>query len=1206
MKLVDMKGWGSMVTTLAAGLLMLSAGRAQAQLPSVSAVAELDLGDLTDPFDPDIVIPSARAYFGSSIAADGDYAILAGMRPGGDGRAYLYSYSPFGWTRELRLDEDAFLDDVNGFGAAVSMNNGTAAILQRKNTAGTTAIHLFSGDLGWSHERTLTASSLPSAVRADFDFASITSIAVSGSTLVLGNEKGRDSKTGAQVGRVVVLVRSGLLWVLEASLTASDPVNLGKFGRAVAVEGDVMMVGAPGVGGRRGACYVFERTNGTWKQKQKVVEPGGDTGDGFGSTVALSGRSALISSPSRRYSNVTGTVSAFYRQSSGLWKHEGLLPVPLADSNPNAPAPDHFGERIALSGSLAAIGTAYLSEIGRHSPERSYLYQRRGDRWQQLTPVDGPSDLSAPGGTVAVAGTNWLVGDALTDTAGGVNSGMVRAYEVTSGLAVFDGPSVSSPEITDEPETVVDLGDVLLGRRISRSFTVQNLGKLQVEGLYVYGDGAEGATWTVPDQTELPVSESFLATLAFTPVSEGYWESVVTVEGYTDNALSHTIRVIANVTTGPAERPVILTPPPSRLVWDQAPVNLSVNAMGTQALTYQWLKDGRPITGQTQRALFLRSATAAQAGSYAARVGNSAGSVVSSAGALAVYKLMPDTTMRVNEGAGFTLTAPVTGPGVRYQWLFNGAPLADDASFSGTGLRQLKVKAATPGMDGLFAVVLNPGVGQVTPQRWDVSILQKPQILNAAGFLAALDVAHAVDASLTTSSPATQFRFRNVPPGLVADARRGTLGGKPVQPGSYLMSVVASNSAGSGAEVVFPITVAGLDPRSLGTYRGIISRHSGTNGLGGMVQCSTTAAGGCTGTLTTGSRTIRINAPLFQSTDNTSYLATVDASTATTTERYELRLTIATGRLTGTVQTSPGGAAQAVLAGWINPWSALNPSAAWSNYCTAAITPKNTVTNFSLIPGGTSYTTLRFNTNGTVAWAGRMADGSVTTLSTTLSPTLINPDSSDAVEAPVFLLLSSGTGSVLGTTRLNQSNFLEATYHTVTGDLDWFKLPAAANSKTRSYKQGITRHDLAVNGAGYTAPLPGLPPLGLPLTQLNARMQVTGAGFEAAAQAVLMNPSFTLSGALAAFFPPPNALSRTLLVNRTQGTFSGSFKLTDSDILNPAINVVRQATFHGVLLNREGVGAGFVSLPEMPDIFVSPPTTVNTSPIRSARLSLTP
>lgn len=1206
MKLVDMKGWGNIVTTLAAGLLLFSAGIATAQLPSVSAVAELDLSDLTDPFDPNIVIPSARAYLGSAVAADGDYAILAGMRPGGDGRAYLYSYSPFGWTRELRLDEDAFLDDLNGFGAAVSMNNGTAAILQRKNTAGTTAIHLFSGDLGWSHERTLTASSLPSAVRTDFDFASITSLAVSGNTLVLGNEKGRDAKTGAQVGRVVVLVRSGLLWVLEASLTASDPVNLGKFGRAVAVEGDVMMVGAPGVGGRRGACYVFERTNGVWKQKQKVLEPSGDSGDGFGSTVALSGRSALISSPSRRYSNVTGTVSAFYRQASGLWKHEGLLPVPVADSNPDAPAPDHFGERIALSGSLAAIGTAYLSEIGRESPERSYLYQRRGDRWQQLTPVDGPRDLSAPGGTVALAGTNWLVGDALTDTAGGVNSGMVRAYEVTSGLAVFDGPSVSSPEITDEPETVVDLGDVLLGRRISRSFTVQNLGKVQVEGLTVYGDDAEGSTLTVPEQTELPVGDSFVTTLAVTPVSEGYRESVITVEGYTDNAFSTTIRVIANVTAGPAERPVILTPPPTRLVWDQAPVNLTVNAMGTQALAYQWLKDGRPITGQTSRALFLRAATATQAGSYTARVSNSAGSVVSTAGALAVYKLMPDTTLRVNEGTAFTLTAPVTGPGVRYQWLFNGAPLADDSSFSGASLRQLKVKAATPGMDGLFTVVLNPGAAQVTPQRWEVAILQKPQILNATNFLAALDVAHAVDASLTTSSPATAFRFRNVPPGMVVDVRRGTLGGKPTQPGSYLMSVTASNAAGSGAEKVFPITVTGLDSRSLGTYRGIISRHSATSGLGGAVQCTTTAAGECTGLLSTGSRTKRFTVPLFQSADNSVYLATVDASTATATERYELRFTIATGRLTGTVQTTPGGAAQAVLTGWINPWSALNPSAAWSNYCTAAITPKNTVTNFSLVPGGTSYTTLRFNTNGTVAWAGRMADGSVTTLSTTLSPPLINPDSSDAVEAPVFLLLSGGTGSVLGTTRLNQSNFLEAAYHTVTGDLDWFKLPAATNSKTRSYKQGITRHDLAVNGAGYTAPLPGLPPLGLPPTLLNTRMQVAGAGFEAAAQAVLMNPSFTLSGAVAAFFPPPNALSRTLLVNRTQGTFSGSFKLTDSDILNPAISVVRQATFHGVLLNREGAGAGFVSLPEMPDIFASPPTTVNTSPIRSARLSVTP
>ena len=186
-----------------------------------------------------------------------------------------------------------------------------------------------------------------------------------------------------------------------------------------------------------------------------------------------------------------------------------------------------------------------------------------------------------------------------------------------------------------------------------------------------------------------------------------------------------------------------------------------------------------------------------------------------------------------------------------------------------------------------------------------------------------------------------------------------------------------------------------------------------------------------------------------------------------------------------------------------------------------------------------------------------MADGSVTTLSTPLSPPLINPDSSSAVEAPVFLLLSGGTGSVLGTARLNQSNFLEATYHTVTGDLDWFKLPAAAGSKTRSYKQGITRYDLAVNGAGYAAPLPGLPPLGLPLTRLNARMQVTGPDFEAAAQSMLMNPSFTLSGALAAFFPPPSALSRTLLINRTLGTFSGSCKPTDSDSLNPAISVVR-------------------------------------------------
>jgi hypothetical protein len=1205
MKLVDMKARsGLLMAVLACGVIAPVVSHAQ--LPTVTAGSVLDLSDITDPFDPDVIIPSARAYFGSSMAADGDYAILAGMRPGGDGRAYLYSYSPFGWTRERRLDEDAFLDDLNGFGAAVSMNKGTAAILQRKRSGGTTAIHLFSADWGWTLETTLGAAVIPADLKPVFDFAGITCLAVSGDTLVLGNEKSKDSKTGALVGRVVVLTRSAAGWTVQASLTAADATNGDKFGQAVAVHGDRLLVGAPGTSGSQGACYVFERSGNAWKQTHKLLEPGGARRFYFGSTVALEGGIALVGSPTRRYSNVTGTVSSFYHQANGSWRYEGLLPVPQAEVSPAAPAPAHFGERLSLSGSLAAVGTAYSSETGRNSPERSYLYQRRGDRWVQLAPVDGSSDLSAPGGITAVAGSNWLVGDPLTDTGAGTDSGKVRAYEVRSGLAVFDGSSLTCPEITNEPEVVLDLGDVLLGRAVKRSFTVQNLGKFQVDGLSVYGDDAEGSTLTVPTETELPVNRSVTTTLALTPVSEGYWESAIYLSGYTDTYVGTTIRVIANVIPGPAEKPYITGNPQSQLVWDQAPVSFSIEAGGTQVLGFQWLKDGRVMTGQNQRELRLPQATAVQAGNYTARVSNVAGSVVSASAALAVYQLMPETKITINDGAPTILTAPVTGPGVRYQWFHNQVALVDDSNVSGATTRQLRVKSTTPVHAGQFSVTLNPGGSQVTPQRWNVAVLQRPQVLSDPTVLAALDVAHSVNVKMVTSTPANRFIFRSVPPGIIADIRRGTLTGKPTRPGRYLMSIVAENAAGAGAAKEFPITVTGLDSRSLGTYRGVISRHSGTNGLGGMVQCSTTAAGGCTGTLTTGSRTIRINVPLFQSTDNTAYLATVDASTATTTERYELRLTIATGRLTGTVQTSPGGAAQAVLTGWINPWSALNPSAAWSNYCTAAITPKNTVTNFSLVPGGTSYTTLRFNTNGTVAWAGRMADGSVTTLSTTLSPTLINPDSSDAVEATVFLLLSGGTGSVLGTTRLNQSNFLEAAYHRVTGDLDWFKLPAAANSKTRSYKQGITRHDLAVNGAGYTAPLPGLPPLGLPPTQLNARMQVTGAGFEAAAQAVLMNPSFTLSGALAAFFPPPNALSRTLLVNRTQGTFSGSFKLTDSDILNPAISVVRQATFHGVLLSRDGSGAGFVSLPEMPDIFVSPPTTVNTSPIRSARLSLAP
>ncbi len=1166
------------------------------QLPVVAGAGQLDLTFLTDD-TTSAVQKTPSANFGAQMAVDGDYALISAPHPGSDGHVYLYSFdSSSGWSEETALDDVAKLANRKGFGAAVAMGNGMAAILQRPLSGGTTAVHVFSGARGWALDSSITTTTWP--------LTNVTSLAISGSTLVLGDTKAVDSKTGAVTGRVAVFVRTPAGWILQASLEGADSAASDAFGTSVALEGDRLVVGAPQASISRtrirtGACYVFERTKGVWRQTAKLVDAEGEVHQAFGTEVALSESLIMAASPGRYYSNTKGTVLTFQQDVKGVWRLQGLVPVPLADSNPAAPPPQFFGSHISLSKSIAAIGSA----TGKAATDRSYIYQRRGNRWVQLTPIDGTSSPSAPGGVVAAAGTHCLAGSAEQVTAGGTASGAVQSYEVTSGLAVFDGPSLSSPEITDDPTTNVDLGDIVFGQTVRRTFTLQNLSSSDMEDVSIYGDGADGETLSVPNVTTLTPCGSLTFTVMLSPSSTGSWESDIEFDADGDQSVSSIIHVTANVVDDP-EKPVVLSGPRSLLVWKDAPATFSVNVDGTAPFSYQWYKDGLAIAGATEASLQIPAAQAANTGSYKARVTNAAGSVFSPSATLAVYTWMPATALRVNNGNGFALNAPVVGPGVTYRWLFNNAALKDGPVFSGSITNHLKVSMASAAQNGQFSIVLNPGSGQVVAQQWNVTVAQQPQVLNPPGFLGMLNVARVVTDRINCTPAATRFRFSGLPPGIVGDLYTGTISGVPSKPGSYNLSVTPSNAAGNGVTKVFPITVTSIDTRAIGQFRGTIARHEANNGLGGFVQLATAANGRSTGTLTSGSHVVRFNTTLLQSPDGSGYYADVDASRTGVTEKYELLVTLATGALSGTVVTSTFPSPRQVVSGWINPWSASNQALLWSDYCTASISPKNTVTDFTRTPGGTSYTTLGISTLGTVAWAGRMADGSVTTFATMLSPTMTNPGSSDDVQAPVYLLLNSGTGSVLGAVKLSQSDPLKADYHTLTGSLDWYKMAAPAGTKVRSYASGITLHSLVVNGAGYAPPSPGLPVLNLPTTSLNAMLSITGAGFETAAQASLMSTPFTLSGSASASMPLPNTLSRTLVIDRTHGTFSGSFILTDPDKLNPALKVMRSVSFYGVLLTQAGSGAGFVSLPQLPDVFATPPTTVNTSPILSARLAL--
>ena len=114
-------------------------------------------------------------------------------------------------------------------------------------------------------------------------------------------------------------------------------------------------------------------------------------------------------------------------------------------------------------------------------------------------------------------------------------------------------------------------------------------------------------------------------------------------------------------------------------------VNLSVNAVGTQPISYQWSKNGVDIDGAIDKSFNIANSTSDVDGDYRVKVTNGGGSVTSEVATVKI--LMPptigalDDVKEVSIGDTVTITAPVSGDGTfNYQWLKNGINIPGETS----------------------------------------------------------------------------------------------------------------------------------------------------------------------------------------------------------------------------------------------------------------------------------------------------------------------------------------------------------------------------------------------------------------------------------------------------------------------------------------------------------------------------------------------
>jgi FG-GAP repeat protein len=293
----------------------------------------------------------AHFEFGSAVAIDGDTLVIgapletvastSGADVPNTGAAYVFVRSGDSWSQQARLTPPVVSDTFLQFGKAVAVSGNTIAIGMPNDPSGSAGVGGNPADIS-----------------------------------LLGS------------GAVVVFVRSGTSWTQQAYIKATNPGQIDNFGAAVALDGDVLAVGAPfedsaaigvdPIGGgadsdaqNAGAAYTYRRTGTSWA-RESYIKPSLSTHDSlFGTAIALSGDTLAIGAPGEASSarGIDGNQSdasmmnagaayVFVRGQGGVWGQQAYVKAV------NTGAGDRFGGAIAVLGDTMAVAANFETGLG--------------------------------------------------------------------------------------------------------------------------------------------------------------------------------------------------------------------------------------------------------------------------------------------------------------------------------------------------------------------------------------------------------------------------------------------------------------------------------------------------------------------------------------------------------------------------------------------------------------------------------------------------------------------------------------------------------------------------------------------------------------------------------------------------------------------------------------------------------------------------
>ena len=267
------------------------------------------------------------------------------------------------------------------------------------NHAGT--VHVFGLDDMGNWEETAVLSSESVEVGDGFGM----SLAVDGNTLLAGAPKTRGGR-----GAVYVFTRSDAdaPWRAVTTLRSGTRREGDEFGAAVAIDGEFALIGSPGRMRNTGAVVVFRLLAGAWTEVATVEGSATSPDERFGSALAVDGNRLLVGAPGPFPGIPPGNPSPRRAGSAYVFHLEGGRFVESAQLTSGQDEPGLFGYAVVLSEKEAFLGAPLGNE---NSGVVHHFVIDGSGRWNQGAQITAATAAPGSGFGMSVsyaAGDLWV------------------------------------------------------------------------------------------------------------------------------------------------------------------------------------------------------------------------------------------------------------------------------------------------------------------------------------------------------------------------------------------------------------------------------------------------------------------------------------------------------------------------------------------------------------------------------------------------------------------------------------------------------------------------------------------------------------------------------------------------------------------------------------------------------------------------------